>query len=355
MKPKQELILRSQIAEDSVIYSCDQGRLIFNIGPATLHLNGVEQTFDGRGILLAENATDSNLFTTCCKREEIHKNYEHKLLDILNTSEPYELKGNSLFCGDKFTDGNMCHAVLDHLCRAWLSKKTSLNIKNYIFYDTIWPWARQLIESLLPSKSIFYISPLQPVKCEKVYFFANSWSGGTSNTQFHHSGMIGIPLKHPACNANKKFLRILRRQARQLIIPTDKLPGAEKIFISRKSKARKFSNQHDVESLFEKHGFKKLYLEDLTTSQQLASMAKAKVVAGLHGAGLTNLIACRPSTSVLELTVGNSTWSYAKLAQALDLHYQMENIRPTGETTAAACLHTTKKAINNLTSNHQNS
>ena len=123
----------------------------------------------------------------------------------------------------------------------------------------------------------------------------------------------------------------------------------------RKSKARKFSNQHEVESLFEKHGFKKLYLEDLTPSQQLASMAKAKVVAGLHGAGLTNLIACRPSTAVLELTVGNSTWSYAKLAQALDLHYQMENIRPTGETTAAACLHTTKKAIKNLTSNHQNS
>ena len=99
------------------------------------------------------------------KSLEAHENYSLQLIDIFNHQNVIELTGNSFLCGDQFTDGNMCHAALDHLCRAWLSTKTNLKIENYIFYDTIWDWAKELIESLLPANSIQYVAPLQPVKC----------------------------------------------------------------------------------------------------------------------------------------------------------------------------------------------
>ena len=75
---------------------------------------------------------------------------------------------------------------------------------------------------------------------------------------------------------------------------------AERIFVSRKSKTRLPPNQKEIEALFDNYGFKTLYFEDLTTSQQRLYMANAKFVAGIHGAGLINLIACRSSTVVLE-------------------------------------------------------
>ena len=243
----------------------------------------------------------------------------------------------------------MCHAALDHLCRAWLTTKTHLKIKNYIFYDTTWDWAKELIESLLPARSIHYISPLQPVKCEKLFFLANSWAGGTLDAPFHRSGMVGTQLKHPACNANKKFLRTIHRKSLKLIHPSDKAAfESEKIFISRKSKARRLPNQNEIEALFKKYDFKTIYFEDLTTSQQRSCMANANFVAGLHGAGLTNLIACRPSTVVLELAGTESTAAYAKMAHGLDLQYELENIVLKPKETAAGCLETTERAITKM-------
>ena len=158
-------MLPSQFAEDNFIYSQTYARLIYNSGRTTVRFNGNDETIDGRAVLLSTDETTSRLFAACCKNTEAHENYSLQLIDTFNHQNVIELTGNSFLCGDQFTDGNMCHAALDHLCRAWLSTKTNLKIENYIFYDTIWDWAKELIESLLPANSIQYVAPLQPVKC----------------------------------------------------------------------------------------------------------------------------------------------------------------------------------------------
>lgn len=349
IKPTKEIILRSQLAEDSFIYSQTHARLIYNSGRTTVHFNGKDETIDGRAVLLSTDDTTSRLFAACCKNTEAHENYSLQLIDIFNHQNVIALTGNSFLCGDQFTDGNMCHAALDHLCRAWLSTKTNLKIENYIFYNTIWDWAKELIESLLPANSIQYIAPLQPVKCEKLFFLANSWSNGTLDAPFHRSGMIGMQLKHPACNANKQFLRTIRRKSIKLIRSSKQnIPKIEKIFISRKSKARLLPNQKEIEALFESYDFKTIYLEDLTTSQQRLHMVNAKFVAGLHGAGLTNLVACSPSTVVLELLGNQGTAAYAKMAHGLSLQYESENIVPNPQTTNKACLKTIERALQKM-------
>ncbi len=349
IKPTKEIIIPSRLAEDSFIYSQTQTRLIYNTGRTTVQFNGNKETIDGRAVLLSNKKTKSKLLAACCKNTDIHESYARQLLDNFKHQDAIEFSGNSFLCGDRFTDGNMCHGALDHLCRAWLCTKTNLKIKNYIFYDTIWDWAKELIESLLPTSAIRYITPLQPVKCEKLFFLANSWAGGTLDAPFHRSGMIGTQLKHPACNANAEFLKTIRRRSLKLIQQTQKTAlKAEKIFISRKSKSRRLPNQKQVEALFENYGFTTIYFEDLTTSQQRSSMANAQFVAGLHGAGLTNLIACHPSTVVLELSGNTCTAAYAKMAHGLGLKYEIENIVPNPDTTREACLTTTERALQKM-------
>ena len=348
-KPKREVIIHPWIAEDSFIYSQTCAKLIYNAGETTVRFNGREERIDGRAVLISKKKTASTLLAACCKNAEIHESYAKKLLNHFELKDAIELPENSLLCGDRHTDGNMCHAALDHLCRAWLSTKTNLKIQNYIFYDTTWGWAKELIESLLPKNAIQYISPLQPVKCEKLFFLANSWAGGSLDAPFNRSAMVGTQLKHPACNANREFLRIIRRRSLKLIAPSEKVePKADKIFVSRKSKSRQLSNQKEVEALFGRYGFKTIYFEDLTTSQQRSSMANARFVAGFHGAGLTNLIACRPGTAVLELSGDRCTAAYAKMAHGLGLRYSHENIATNSDETPKACLKKTEHALQKM-------
>lgn len=350
-KPIREVYIHPRTAEDSFIYSQTRARLIYNtnFSETKVRFDEREVSIDGRAVLVSKKKTASTLFAAC-SQAWIHESYARKLLDYFKLKDSIELPGNSLLCGDKFTDGNMCHAALDHLFRAWLITKTNLRIQNYIFYDTTWDWAKELIESLLPKNAIQYISPLQPVKCEKLFFLANSWAEGSLDAPFNRSAMLGMSLKHPACNANQEFLRIIRRRSLKLIDSSEKAePKAEKIFVSRKSGRRQALNQKEIEELFGRYGFKTIYFEDLTASQQRSSMANARFVAGFHGAGLTNIIACRSGTTVLELSNDKCTDAYARVANGLGLKYHYENIATNSDRDSyTACLKKTERALQKI-------
>ena len=77
-------------------------------------------------------------------------------------------------------------------------------------------------------------------------------------------------------------------------------------------------------------------------------MVNAKFIVGLHGAGLTNLVACSPSTVVLELLGNQCTAAYAKMAHGLSLQYESENIVPNPQITDNACLKTIERALQRM-------
>ena len=108
----------------------------------------------------------------------------------------------------------MCHAIFDHLIRAWQCKESKIYVDQYIFYESTWPWAKMIIEGMLPDSKIIYIKEFQRINFEKVYFCSNSF-GGPGDT-FAKTGMLGLILKHPACLANKPFLKELRRLTKKL-------------------------------------------------------------------------------------------------------------------------------------------
>jgi hypothetical protein len=75
----------------------------------------------------------------------------------------------------------------------------------------------------------------------------------------------------------------------------------ERLYISRgKARRRLVSNEDALWSQLEQQGFSRVYLEDYTWAQQINAFRHARVIVAPHGAGLANLIFCRPGTRVVE-------------------------------------------------------
>lgn len=102
----------------------------------------------------------------------------------------------------------------------------------------------------------------------------------------------------------------------------------DKIFIGRKNiTTRKIINNDVVIALFEDFDFKVVYLEDYSISEQAYLFNNANYIAGLHGAGFTNLIFCKPNTKVLELQNLANVTTYFMISNQLNLkyHYVLPN------------------------------
>ena len=75
----------------------------------------------------------------------------------------------------------------------------------------------------------------------------------------------------------------------------------ERLYLSRaKARRRRVANEDALWARLEPLGFARVYLEDLAWSEQINAFRHARVVVAPHGAGLANLVFCRPGTRVVE-------------------------------------------------------
>lgn len=99
--------------------------------------------------------------------------------------------------------------------------------------------------------------------------------------------------------------------------------ASSRIYISRRrAKLRPMENEEQIENELINMGFKIVIMEDIDLKSKWRALAGASVVVSPHGAGLSNLIACRPGTQVLEIfppTINND--SFARLCMDLKLSY----------------------------------
>jgi len=72
--------------------------------------------------------------------------------------------------------------------------------------------------------------------------------------------------------------------------------GAERIYLSRGKGARSLANEDEVAAFLQSEGFTVVACEGLSICEQAAMLARARVVVGLHGAALTNIVFCQPGT-----------------------------------------------------------
>jgi capsular polysaccharide biosynthesis protein len=100
--------------------------------------------------------------------------------------------------------------------------------------------------------------------------------------------------------------------------------GCKNIYVSRKKAAyRKILNEAELLPILKKYNFEIIYFENHTLKNQIAIMSEAKIMIGLHGANLTNLLFMPAEGYLFELRSKNDAHNnaYFSLASAMNLHY----------------------------------
>jgi capsular polysaccharide biosynthesis protein len=99
----------------------------------------------------------------------------------------------------------------------------------------------------------------------------------------------------------------LLMEVRRLLAPRDSPPGAgrnRRIYVSRRDapkKRRWILNEPDVEELFRSRGFDIIVMRDCSLDEQVQLFREARVVAGLNGGGLTDIVFSASGIDVIVL------------------------------------------------------
>ena len=101
--------------------------------------------------------------------------------------------------------------------------------------------------------------------------------------------------------------------------------GDRRLFVSRGSAAsRRVVNEAEIEPLLAARGFELVDPAGMSIAEQVALFSRASVVAGPHGAGLTNLLFSAPGTRVVEIFAAPAAQgisNYRVLASHLGMPY----------------------------------
>jgi len=127
-----------------------------------------------------------------------------------------------------------------------------------------------------------FCNPREPVLVEKLFVTS-------------HTSLTG--------NYNPEILQ----QVRKRIANSGESPKpGRRIFISRsRATKRTILNEGDLVPLLEGHGFEIVHMEDYGFREQVSLMRSASIIAGLHGAGLSNALFMNPDGALLEIRNGN--------------------------------------------------
>lgn len=116
-------------------------------------------------------------------------------------------------------------------------------------------------------------------------------------------------------------LHWLNRRCRDRLHPSSK--PWRRILISRqRSSRRRCINEDQLLSALAPYHFERHFLEDLSVIEQLRLFSESIIVLGAHGAGLSNIVACPPNCTIVELFPYSGPLShYYLMADALGLKH----------------------------------
>ncbi len=100
-------------------------------------------------------------------------------------------------------------------------------------------------------------------------------------------------------------------------------PRFRRIYVSRQdSPGRPLVNEAEVAALVRRHGFEVVRLTGMDVAEQIRLFSASSHIIAPHGAGLTNLLYCRPGVTVLELHMdGYVQWAFRRIAGLIGARY----------------------------------
>jgi capsular polysaccharide biosynthesis protein len=100
--------------------------------------------------------------------------------------------------------------------------------------------------------------------------------------------------------------------------------GGRRVWVSRaRANKRKIANEEELRPILAANGFEVVNLEGRTFSEQVKLFRHTSIIAGLHGAGLTNMLFMPTGANVVEIRRRGDTHSncYYSMASSLKLNY----------------------------------
>jgi hypothetical protein len=97
----------------------------------------------------------------------------------------------------------------------------------------------------------------------------------------------------------------------------------------RNAVRRKIINENEINAILAKNGFETVFPEQLTIQEQANLFRQAAMVAGASGGAFTNIVFCRPGTTVLNFFHWQADNSIYKLCSATGARYAYVATRPT--------------------------
>jgi len=109
---------------------------------------------------------------------------------------------------------------------------------------------------------------------------------------------------------------------RKSFLETKNSSPRKRIFICRQSaKSRRVVNWRECIEVLDRYGFISIDPASLNLKESISLISSAKIIMGVHGAGLANIIFCPPTATIIELFGAHYTTQYRILAQQLGLQY----------------------------------
>ena len=208
------------------------------------------------------------------------------------------VSGVAISLASDFAHKNYCHFLLDGLCRLHLFEEAGIRID-----DVDWVYcpappsanARRLFERLaIPAEKVVWLGESTAVRPDTL--FVATFPGTRRN----------IPRWLPD---------FVQRRWPALPSRTDR-----RLYVSRAGYRRTVTNAAAVERILAAAGFEAY--DPATADDPQRDFAEAAIVVGAHGAGMANIVWCRPGTRILEwLPSDHIQPYYYSLAEAAGLDY----------------------------------
>lgn len=203
------------------------------------------------------------------------------------------------------------------------------------WYDNYYHFTLEVLVKVFLMKD--YLEDAVIIFPKKTSVFHQKWFEilGLKNILYIDENEVVLSPKVISCNFPNRDLNhhhlitplfrewIIEHAKTQGILESPKFPS--RLFIDRaKASYRKILNHPEVESILTKAQIPLLNLEDLTLEEQINALYFAERISFVHGAGLTNILFCKPQTTVLDFCHEDfHQYCFYKLAVPLELKYEL--------------------------------
>jgi Glycosyltransferase 61 len=133
---------------------------------------------------------------------------------------------------------------------------------------------------------------------------------------------FATPLGHSSLGSGLVIRRVANRLRRHFDGNKSTQKSHHRLYVSRaKAAFRRVINEKEISPSLKEHGFETVFCEDLSLAEQVKLFSKAPAVIGGHGAGLTNLIYCRPNSFVGEIHIDGVPPAYLVMSRQLGMRF----------------------------------